>query len=144
VLHHRGNEACTTGTAARRKPATRQTLGEEASRRSPRRRTTRLPRPEGHPAEASEHWTTSSMPNVRTIRTCATPSGPVDISSIPSGTTDPSSLYHLPRHEEDPENLGDLNSRKGRRWSIPPCRRRSQHHLRRTRISREQEATEAQ
>jgi hypothetical protein len=71
------------------------------------------PAPEGHPTEASEHWTTSSTPNVRTIRTCATPSGTAEISNISSGTTDPSNLYHLPRHEEDPENLGDLNSMKG-------------------------------
>jgi hypothetical protein len=42
---HRRSEACTGGTTARHKPATRQALGEEASRRSPRRRTTRLSRP---------------------------------------------------------------------------------------------------
>jgi hypothetical protein len=69
--------------------------------------------PEEHPAEANVHWTTSSMPSVRTIRTCATPSETIETSSIPSGTTDPSNLYHLPHHEEDPENLDNLNSRKG-------------------------------
>jgi hypothetical protein len=53
------------------------------------------------------------MPNVHTIRTCATPSETAEISSIPSGTVDLSNLYHLPRHEEDPENLGNLNSRRG-------------------------------
>jgi hypothetical protein len=26
---------------------------------------------------------------------------------------DPSNLYHLPHHEEGPENLDNLNSRKG-------------------------------
>jgi hypothetical protein len=26
---------------------------------------------------------------------------------------DPSNLYHLPHHEEDPENLDNLSSRKG-------------------------------
>jgi hypothetical protein len=29
------------------------------------------------------------------------------------GTTDPSNLYHLPHLEEDPENLDNLNSRRG-------------------------------
>jgi hypothetical protein len=33
---------------------------------------------------------------------------------------------------------------RGRRRSVPACRRRSQHHLRRTRVTREQEAAEAQ
>jgi hypothetical protein len=66
--------------------------------------------PEEHPAEVNVHWTTSSTPSVRTIRTCATPSR---TASTPSGTADPSNLYHLPRHEEDPENLDNLNSRKG-------------------------------
>jgi hypothetical protein len=68
--------------------------------------------PEGHPVEANEHWTTSSMPNVRTTRTCATPSGTAETSSTPSGTTDPSNLYHLPHHEEDPENPDNPSSRK--------------------------------
>jgi hypothetical protein len=53
------------------------------------------------------------MLNVRTIKTCATPFGTAETSSTPSGTTDPSNLYHLPRHEEDPENLDNLSSRKG-------------------------------
>jgi hypothetical protein len=29
------------------------------------------------------------------------------------GTTDSSNLYHLPHHEEDPENLDSLSSRRG-------------------------------
>jgi hypothetical protein len=69
--------------------------------------------PEEHHAEANVHWTTSSMPNVRTIRTCATPSRTAETSSTPSGTADPSNLCHLPHHEKDPENLDNLNSRKG-------------------------------
>jgi hypothetical protein len=69
--------------------------------------------PKGHPVEANEHWTTSSMPNVCTTRTCATPFETAETSSTPSGTTDPSNLYHLPHHEEDSENLDNLNNRKG-------------------------------
>jgi hypothetical protein len=69
--------------------------------------------PEGHPAEANGHWTTSSTPNVCTTRTCATPFGTVETSSTPSGTTNPSNVCHLPHHEEDPENLGNPSSRKG-------------------------------
>jgi hypothetical protein len=49
-----------------------------------------------------------------------------------------------PHHEEDPENLDNLRSRRGRRWSVPACRWRGQHHLRRTRVARKQEAAEAQ
>jgi hypothetical protein len=69
--------------------------------------------PEGHPAEANEHWTISSMPNVHTTRTCATSSGTAETSSTPSETTDLSNLCHLPHHEEDPENLDNPSSRKG-------------------------------
>jgi hypothetical protein len=69
--------------------------------------------PKGHPMEENEHWTTSSTPNVHTIKTCATPFGTAETSSTPLGTTDLSNLYHLPRHEEDPENLDNLSSRKG-------------------------------
>jgi hypothetical protein len=100
--------------------------------------------PEGHPVGANERWTTSLTPNVRIIRTCATPFGTVETSSTPSGTVDPSNLYHLPRHKEDPENLDNLSSRKGRRRSIPPRRRRSQRHLWWTRVSRKQKAAEGQ
>jgi hypothetical protein len=69
--------------------------------------------PEGHPAEANEHWTTSSTHSAHTTKICATPSGTVETSSTPSRMADPSNLYHLPHHEEDPENLDNLSSRKG-------------------------------
>jgi hypothetical protein len=69
--------------------------------------------PEGHPTEANEHWMTSSMPSARTTRICTTPCGTAETSSFPSGMVDPSNLYHLPHHEEDPENLDNLSNRKG-------------------------------
>jgi hypothetical protein len=69
--------------------------------------------PEEHPEEANVHWTTSSTPSAHTTRTCATPSGIAGTSSTPWGTVDPSNLYHLPRLEEDPENLDSPNNRKG-------------------------------
>jgi hypothetical protein len=69
--------------------------------------------PEGHPAEANEHWTTSSTPSARTTKICATPSGTAETSSTPSVMADPSNLYHLPHHEEDLANLDNLSSRKG-------------------------------
>ena len=69
--------------------------------------------PEEHPAEANEHWTTSSTPIARTTKICVTPSGTAETSSTPSGMADPSNLYHLPHHEEDLENLDNLNSRRG-------------------------------
>jgi hypothetical protein len=71
------------------------------------------PVPGGHPTEENEHWMTSSVPNVHTIKTCATPFGTAETSSTLSGTANPSNLYHLPRHEEDLENLNHLSSRKG-------------------------------
>jgi hypothetical protein len=69
--------------------------------------------PEVRPAEASRHWTTSSMPSARITRICATPCGTAETSNIPSGMADPSNLYHLPHREEGPVNLNDLNNRKG-------------------------------
>jgi hypothetical protein len=69
--------------------------------------------PEGHPVEASGHWTTSLMPSARTTRTCATPCGTAETSSIPSGMADHSSLYHLPHHEEGLASPDSLNNRKG-------------------------------
>jgi hypothetical protein len=69
--------------------------------------------PEEHLAEVNEHWMTSSTPNARTTMTCATPSGTAETSSTPLGTTDHSNLYHLPHHEEDPENLDSLSNRRG-------------------------------
>jgi hypothetical protein len=69
--------------------------------------------PEGHPAEVNEHWTTSSTPSARTTRICAIPFGTAETSSTPSRMADPSNLYRLPHHEEDPESLDNLSSRKG-------------------------------
>jgi hypothetical protein len=63
-------------------------------------------------AKANARWTTSSMPNGRPTRTCATPSGTAETSSIPWGTADPSNLCLLPRHEEDLVNLDSPNSSK--------------------------------
>jgi hypothetical protein len=68
---------------------------------------------EGHPVEASRHWTTSSTPSARTIRTCATPCGTARTSSTPSGMADRSSLYHLPHHEEGLASPGSLSNQKG-------------------------------
>jgi hypothetical protein len=64
-------------------------------------------------AEANGHWMTSSTPNARTTRTCATPYGTAGISSTPSDTTDRSSLYHLPHHEEGLASPDNLSSKKG-------------------------------
>jgi hypothetical protein len=69
--------------------------------------------PEVHPAEASGHWTTSSIPSTRITRICATPCRTVETSSIPSGMADRSNLYHLPHREEGPTSLGGLSNRKG-------------------------------
>jgi hypothetical protein len=69
--------------------------------------------PEVHPAMASGHWMTSSMPSARITRICATPCGTVETSSIPSIMADRSSLYHLPHHEEGLANPDDLGNRKG-------------------------------
>jgi hypothetical protein len=66
--------------------------------------------PEGHPMEASGHWTTSSTPNARTTRTCATPYETAGTSSTPSEMAGRSSLYHLPHHEEglaSPDSLSN-------------------------------------
>jgi hypothetical protein len=71
-------------------------------------------------AEANAHWTTSSTPNARTTRTCATPSRTVETSSILWGTTDPSNLYLLPLREEDQENCDNPNNR--RREEVEPSR----------------------
>jgi hypothetical protein len=66
-----------------------------------------------------------------------------ETSSTPSGTADPSNLYHLPHHEEDLGNLDNLSSRMGEEVEHSPRRWRGQHHLWRTRVSRKQEAVEA-
>jgi hypothetical protein len=69
--------------------------------------------PKVHPAEASGHWTTSSMPSARITRICAIPCGTTGASSILSGMVDRSSLYHLPHHEEGLASPGSLSNRKG-------------------------------
>jgi hypothetical protein len=112
-LHHRHHDATRTNnqtSVGRRGLATRFTSSDHPSLMS-----------EGHPVEASKHWTTSSMPNVRTTRTCATPFRTAETSSTPSGTADPSDLCHLPRHEEDPENHDNLSSRKGEEAELSPA-----------------------
>ena len=97
--------------------ATRTSNSISVGRRGPVKRSTSPDHPslvpEVHPVEASGHWTTSSMPSARITRICVTPCGTAETSSIPSEMADPSNLYHLPRHEEDPENLDNLSSRKG-------------------------------
>jgi hypothetical protein len=70
--------------------------------------------PEVRPAEVNGHWMTSSTPSARTTRTCAIPYGTVGTSSTLLDTTDRSSLYHLPHHEEGPTSPGSLNSKKGK------------------------------
>jgi hypothetical protein len=69
--------------------------------------------PEVHPVEANGHWMTSSMPSARITRTYAIPCGTAETSSIPSGMTDRSSLYHLAHHEEGLTSPGSLSNRKG-------------------------------
>jgi hypothetical protein len=66
--------------------------------------------PEGHPVEASGHWTTLSTPSSHTTRTCATPYGIVGTSNTPSEMADRSSLYHLPHHEEGLVSPGSLSN----------------------------------
>jgi hypothetical protein len=134
--------------AAPRRDATRTNNPTNLGKRGLVKRSTppdHLPlAPEEDLAEANARWTTSSTPSARTTRTCATPFGTAETLSIPWGTADPSNLYRLPCHEEDLENLDNPNSRRGRRWSLPMRRRRSQRHLRRTRVARKQEAIKAQ
>jgi hypothetical protein len=69
--------------------------------------------PEVHPAEASGHWTTSSMSSACITRICATPCRIAETSSIPSGMAGRSSLYHLPHHKEGLASLGGLSNKKG-------------------------------
>jgi hypothetical protein len=103
-LHHRHHDATRTNnltSVGRRGLTKKSTLSDHPSLV-----------PEGHPTEASGHWTIFSTPNVCITRTCATPSGTAETSSIPSRTVNPSNLCHLPLREEDPENLDNLSSRK--------------------------------
>jgi hypothetical protein len=76
--------------------------------------------PEEDLAEANARWTTSSTPSARTTRTCATPSGTAETSSIPWGPVDPCNLYLLPRREEDRKNRDSPSSR--RREEVEPSR----------------------
>jgi hypothetical protein len=96
--------------------ATRTSNPTNAGRRGLVKRSTPPDRPPLTPeedlTEANARWTTSSMPSARTTRTCATPSGTAETSSIMWGMVDPSNLYLLPRHEEDLENLNNLSSRR--------------------------------
>jgi hypothetical protein len=81
----------------------------------------RLPlAPEEDLVEANARWMTSLTPSARATRTCATPYGTVETSSIPWGTAYPSNLYLLPRHEEDLENLDNPSNR--RREEVEPSR----------------------
>jgi hypothetical protein len=76
------------------------------------------------PAEASACWTTSSTPNARTTRTCATLFGTAGTSSTPSGTADLSNLYLLLRRGEDQENHDNPSSRSvGAKAKTPPFAR---------------------
>jgi hypothetical protein len=79
----------------------------------------RLPlAPEEDLVEANTRWTTSSTPSARTTRTCATPFGTAETSSISWGTVDLSNLYLLPYHKGDLENLDNPSSR--RREEVEP------------------------
>jgi hypothetical protein len=97
--------------------ATRTSKPTSAGRKGPAKKSMPLDHPslvpEGHPTEANEHWTTSSMPRARTTRICVTLFGTTEISSTLLGMADPSNFCHLPHHEENPENLENLSSRKG-------------------------------
>jgi hypothetical protein len=76
--------------------------------------------PEEDLVEASARWTTSSTRSAHTTRTCATPSGTAETSSILWGTANPSNLYFLPRREEDQENRDNPSNR--RREEVEPSR----------------------
>jgi hypothetical protein len=97
--------------------ATRTSNPTSVGRRGPVKRSTPPDHPslvpEVHPAEASRHWTSSSMPSAHITRICATPCGTAETSSIPSGMADRSSLYHLPHHKEGLASPDGLNNRKG-------------------------------
>jgi hypothetical protein len=141
---HRRSEACTSSTTTRYEPAARQTLGEEASRRSSCRRTTRLSRP-GRTSRRRTHagrHPRRSMPvpqrhaphpselqRLQALRR-ARPTLPTSTSSSAAGRTR--------RTATTPATGG------GRRWSLPARRQRGQRHLQRTRIAGEQKTTKAQ
>jgi hypothetical protein len=121
-----------------------KTLGEEASRRSSRCRTTRLSRlgrtswrrthagrhprrpvpvPQGHAPHPSELQRLQALCR-------AQPTLPTSTSSSAAGRT---------RRTATTPTIGG-----GRRWSLPTRRQRGQRHLRRTRIAGEQKTTKAQ
>jgi hypothetical protein len=95
----------------RQEPTTRQALGEEASRRSPCRRTTHLSRPRSTPRRRTYIGRHPRRP-------VPVPQGHVphppelqrlqalrrERPTLPTSTT--------PHHEEDPKNLDSLNNRK--------------------------------
>jgi hypothetical protein len=128
----------------RHEPAARQALGEEASRRSPRRRTTCLQRPrrtswrrthagrhprrlvpvpQGHAPHPSELQRLQALRRAR--------------PTLPTSTSSPAAR-RTRRTATTPAAGG------GRRWSLLACQQRGQCHLRRTRIAGEQETTKAQ
>jgi hypothetical protein len=141
---HQGSEAYTSGTTTRYEPATRQTLGEEASRRSSRCRTTRLSRPgrtswrrthagrhprrlvsvpQGHAPHPSELQRLQALCRAR--------------PTLPTSTS--SSTTERTRRTATTPTTGG-----GRRWSLPARRQRGQCHLRQTWITGEQKTTKAQ
>jgi hypothetical protein len=82
--------------------------------------------------------------SARNTRTCATPFGTAETSSIPWGTADPSNsaASHATRRTWRTSTTPTAGG--GRRWSLPARRRRSQRHLRRTWVARKKKATKAQ
>jgi hypothetical protein len=76
--------------------------------------------PEEDLVEANARWTTSLTPSARTTRTCATPFGTAETSSIAWGTADPSNLYLLPRRKGDQEYRDNPSNR--RRDEVEPSR----------------------
>jgi hypothetical protein len=100
--------------------------------------------PGGHPVEANEHWTTSSTPSARTTRICVILFGTAEISSTPLGMADLPTSTTSPTTRRTRRTLTTSAAGRGRRRSVPVRRWRSQRHLRRTRVAREQEAAEAQ
>jgi hypothetical protein len=76
--------------------------------------------PEEDLVEANARWTTSLTPSARTTRTCATPFGTAETSSIAWGTADPSNLYLLPHRKGDQEYRDNPSNR--RRDEVEPSR----------------------
>jgi hypothetical protein len=122
--------------------ATRTSKPTSAGRRGLAKKSMPLDHPslvlEGHPAEANEHWTTSSMPSA-----CATPELQRlqalrrEWPTLPTSTTSPTTRRTWRASTTSAAG-------RGRRRSVPSRRWRSQCHLRRTRVTREQKAAEAQ